>query len=229
MKKLKHTIRRIPILGPTLAYLFVWISELRFRGSANYWDERYQAGGDSGDGSYGELSKFKANVLNDLVDSHNIQTVIELGCGDGNQLQLARYPKYLGLDVSQKALDICKEMFGSDPDKSFQLMENYAGERADVALSLDVIYHLVEDDVFNDYMGILFGAAQRMVVIYASNTDVQDTPQPPHVCHRRFTDWIEINAPDWTLSQVVENEFPYDQASGEGSAADFFIFKRHAG
>ena len=36
----------------------------RFPGSTDYWVERYQKGGNSGPGSYSELAKFKARVLN---------------------------------------------------------------------------------------------------------------------------------------------------------------------
>jgi hypothetical protein len=41
--------------------------------------------------------------------------------------------------------------------------------RFDLELSLDVIYHLVEDEVFDAYMRSLFAHAGRFVVIYSSN------------------------------------------------------------
>ena len=44
----------------------------------------------------GELAKFKARVMNDFVRENGIRSVIELGCGDGMQLALADYPRYLG-------------------------------------------------------------------------------------------------------------------------------------
>ncbi|MGD9858413.1 MAG: hypothetical protein AB7U20_26025 [Planctomycetaceae bacterium] len=61
----------------------------KFTGSSDYWVRRYRKGRNSGGGSYGRLAEFKAQVLNDLVREHRIQTVIEFGCGDGNQLALA--------------------------------------------------------------------------------------------------------------------------------------------
>lgn len=226
VKKLKHSIRRIPLIGSALAHAFVWIAGRRFHGSAQYWDKRYQAGGDSGDGSYGELAQFKADILNGLVEKNGIKSVVEFGCGDGNQLRLAAYPDYVGLDVSQRAIDLCEKLFVGDSTKSFQLMQDYRNKQAELALSLDVIYHLVEDQVFGQYMETLFAAAQKMVVIYASNTDVQDIPQPPHVRHRCFTDWVLQHAADWQLSEVIENRFPYDPVTGEGSAANFYLFEK---
>src|ERR1041385_8036217 len=87
---------------------------VRFRqkgGSAQYWEARYREGGNSGDGSYGRLASFKAQVLNDFVARNQIRSVVEFGCGDGNQLSLAQYPKYLGLDVSPTAVLNCAARF----------------------------------------------------------------------------------------------------------------------
>jgi SAM-dependent methyltransferase len=221
---LKHAARRIPVIGRALAAVYVWFAARAFAGSASYWESRYRRGRMSGSGSYGELARFKADVLNALVADRQLESVIEFGCGDGHQLGLARYPRYLGLDVSPRAIAICRNRFSGDPTKRFAESRDYDGEKADLALSLDVIFHLVEDEVFVDYMRSLFAAAGKLVVIYASNTDEQEHPQPPHVRHRRFTDWIATQEPGWRLERVIENRIPYDSASGTGSPASFFIF-----
>ncbi len=208
--------------------MYVWSAERHFKQSASYWESRYETGGDSGDGSYGKLAEFKAEVLNALVDEFELNSVIELGCGDGNQLALANYPKYLGLDVSQTALDMCREKFGNDSSKSFSSMSDFKHMVADLTLSLDVIFHLVEDDVFDSYMRTLFSASSRIVVIYASNTNEQESPKLPHVRHRKFTNWVENNQSQWSLHRVVENKYPYDDSSGLGSPADFYIYRANS-
>src|SRR5690606_4241845 len=76
--------------------------------SADYWEQRYARGGNSGAGSYGKLAEFKAEVLNAFVRERQIRSVIDFGCGDGAQLALAEYPSYVGLDVSPTALHICR-------------------------------------------------------------------------------------------------------------------------
>jgi SAM-dependent methyltransferase len=204
--------------------VYVWLAERQFKQSAAYWENRYEMGGNSGDGSYGKLAEFKAEVLNALVDEFALESVIELGCGDGNQLTLANYPKYLGLDVSQTALDLCREKFRKDSSKSFVLMADFDGAVGEITLSLDVIFHLVEDEVFDAYMWTLFSASSKIVVIYASNTDEQDSPKLPHVRHRKFTNWVEKNQSDWSLDRVIENKHPYDKISGLGSPASFFVY-----
>ena len=196
---------------------------LRFAGSANFWDRRYTQGGTSGGGSYGSLGKSKAEFLNAFVREHNVRSVTEFGCGDGNQLSLADYPRYIGLDVSRAAIGLCKRRFADDKTKSFFLYDgacfvDRAGLfGADLAISLDVVYHLIEDSVFEDHMAHLFAAGNRYVAIYATNALIRDTA--PHVRHRHFTSWVEENYPQRRLVQVTAGP-----NSGSGRA-DFFIYQ----
>lgn len=196
-----------------------------FPGSANYWESRYAANETSGAGSYGELALFKAEVINSFIANEQIETVIDFGCGDGNQLKLAEYPKYLGLDVSMTVISRCKHQFSSDPSKQFKLMDEYNGEKADLALSLDVIYHLIEDDIFNHYMVTLFEAARSFVIIYSTNFE-DNYKSGAHVKHRAFSKWIDDNQKQWKLVTKIPQKYPYDSVTNKGSSADFYIFKR---
>lgn len=228
MKRIKHIVRSIPLLGPMFVRFYVWIANRRFSESASYWENRYKSGGNSGDGSYGALAAFKTEILNKFVDDNAIRTVIEFGCGDGNQLQLANYPSYRGFDVSNNAIEICQKKFHDDDHKSFSLVNEYNDEDADLSLSLDVVFHLVENDVFDQYMTTLFDAGLKFVIIYASDTNEQDKPQLPHVFHRKFTDWVKLNKREWSLQHVINNRFPYDHMSGLGSPSKFFVYERKA-
>ena len=127
-----------------------------FAGSEAYWTARYESAGSSGPGSYNKLAEFKAEVLNDFVKQKNITTIIEYGRGDGNQLKLAAYPSYIGFEISPRAIALCENAFIGDPTKKFKLMKDYQGETAQLTLSLDVIFHLVEDQVFEEHMRKLF-------------------------------------------------------------------------
>jgi len=194
--------------------------------SAAYWDARYRRGGHSGAGSSGRLAQFKAETVNRIVAEHGITSVAEFGCGDGRQLQLAKYPAYVGLDVSPAAVRLCSERFAADPDKRF-LAANEDPGMADLTLSLDVIFHLVEDDTFHRYMQRLFARALRFVVIYASDRDA--TTPDAHVRHRNFSAWIMRNAPEWRLVRHVPNPYPFDpRAPNDTSFADFHLFARDA-
>jgi hypothetical protein len=229
---LKNFIKAIPLVGPTTARLsrlpvFDRVRRLAFPGSASFWETVYREGGTSGPGSYGRLAEFKAEVLNEFVRTRNICTVIEFGCGDGAQLQRAVYPEYVGVDVATGSIDRCSALFAYDTSKHFYLADALPKDLGtfDLALSLDVIYHLVEDKVFDLYMRRLFGAAQRHLIIYSSNYDA--LAEGPHVRHRKFTAWIAENARDWQQAGFVPNRFPADtQRPEETSCADFYFFAR---
>lgn len=225
-------IKSIPVIGPTAAKLaqhpaIARVRRLAFRGSVAYWEARYRDGGTSGAGSYGRLADFKAATLNEFVRTNNIRTVLELGCGDGAQLKLATYPEYVGIDVSTVSIKRCSARFANDPAKHFYLADDVPGNLGtfDLSLSLDVIYHLVEDHVFESYMSSLFARSNRHVVIYASNHDARTSSA--HVRHREFTAWISKNARNWRSAGYVPNPFPWDpNRPDDTSFADFHFFAR---
>jgi SAM-dependent methyltransferase len=226
LRAVKDLVRSIPILGDLARRMHGRLSRQPFPGSGRYWEQRYSRGEDSGAGSYGKFAQFKADTINAFVEEMGIRSVLELGCGDGNQLKLARYPAYLGFDVSGTAVEACRKLFAGDPGKSFAPMSEYRGQQADLALSLDVIYHLVEDGVFESYMRTLFGAALRHVIVYSSDFDDSSGKEGPHLRHRRFTRWIGENLPGWKLLRHVPNAFPYEGDHRTGSFADFFVYER---
>jgi SAM-dependent methyltransferase len=207
-------VRRVSLLRQRLAY----------GDSASFWERNYARGATSGSGSYGALAEGKGRFLNTLVREQAVGSVIEFGCGDGNQLSLADYPRYVGLDVSRSAIGLCQRRFAADPAKSFFLYDgtcftDRAGVfTADLALSLDVLYHLTEDRVFETYLTHLFAAGRRLVVIYSTNEEMGGTA--PHVRHRYFTSWIEANCPGWALTGVSRGP------SAERARADFFVYER---
>lgn len=198
-----------------------------FKGSKIYWENRYLGDRDSGPGSYGRLADFKAEILNSFVQENNIKTVIEYGCGDGNQLSLANYPKYTGYDVSKKAIAICKEKFSDDINKEFKVIssKNATYQKAELTLSLDVIFHLIEDEVFNNYMKRLFETSTNYVIIYSSNYEASVAK---HVRCREFTKWIASNVSNtWTLFQKIDNRYPMDEDDPKNTSfADFYIYKK---
>lgn len=187
--------------------------------SADYWETRYATGGNSGVGSYGYLADFKAAVINGLVQHHGIQTVVEHGSGDGNQLKLLRAPRYLGLDVSRTAIDHLQALFKDDATKEFRLLSDASHiGRHEMAMSLDVIFHLVQDDVYRKYMERLFSSATKLVVIYSSDSAADDSGV--HVRHRRFTPYVRRHFPDWYLQCHMVSPFK------PASIADFYIYQR---
>jgi hypothetical protein len=220
---LKTALKRTLLTG--------WSALARLRGvrpiddPAGFWDKHYRAGGISGSGSRGRLAAFKAEFLNDLVAENRIRSVIEFGSGDGVQLSLASYPSYLGVDVSRAAVERCRQMFAGQRDRAFvHIDELPPGTMADLALSLDVVFHLVHDTEFDSHMRRLFDAARLWVVIYSSDFDRFDAPL---LRHRRFSRWIAEHRPEFRLERVVSNRYPFDPLDPDRTSwAEFHVYRR---
>jgi hypothetical protein len=124
-------------------------------------------------------------------------------CGDGQQAQLYDLDDYLGIDISEKALELARKR---NPDKTFQLE---VPEPRDTHLSMDVMFHQVTEEAFQGHLDLLFSAKKR-VIVYSSNHDQRGAP---HVLHRKWTDRI---SEDWKL---VAAEVGMDRK-------DFFVLDR---
>jgi len=183
--------------------------------SAAYWDNRYVNKETSGAGSYGEMAKYKANFINKFVKTQKIETTIEFGSGDGNQLGYYNFQSYMGLDVSQEAIKICLDKFGNDPNKSFYLYhphffrDNIKLFSGDLAISIEVIFHLVENEIFEKYILDLFNSANKYVIIFSSNYNQNVTHdghgvKVDHVKHRNFTEAIKRIGVPFDLVEIAE-------------------------
>jgi hypothetical protein len=202
----------------------------RFPGTQTYWEERYASGGNSGQGSAGQLAAFKAEILNGFVKENSVQSIVEFGCGDGRQLMITEYPRYAGLDISPTIIKKNIERFREDHSKSFflytpQCFHDSAGFLSgDLALSIDVIFHLVEDHVFCTYMNNLFDAGRRFVGIYSSNEE-RSWPNS-HERHRHFSSYIDEQFPQWQLIQKIPNRYPLSADRSSGSFCDFYFYEK---
>lgn len=191
--------------------------------SKKYWEERYQKGGNSGNGSYGFLANFKAKIINNFIETNNIENVIELGCGDGNQLGLLKLKNYLGLDVSKKVVDECRKKFPKFNFEYSETFEKKENQSFDLALSLDVIFHLVEDETYEEYMKKLINFDSEYLIIYSCNFK-NDGTFGEHVNPRVFTEHKLLNE-KYILTDFIKNDYPSTNHK-KGSFSDFYIYKK---
>ncbi|MDB6058320.1 MAG: hypothetical protein JWO95_2164 [Verrucomicrobiales bacterium] len=195
-----------------------------FFSSSSYWEKRYRDGGNSGAGSYNELAAYKADFINNFIRANGVTRLFDFGSGDGNQAGYLQVESYLGVDVSKTAVTMCRDKFKSDSKKRFVVYNpdtfktEIAAYKPQLSISMDVLYHLVEDEVFTKYMTELFETAGEHVVIYASNFDSKD--KSLHHRDRNFTPFVERTFPQWSLVKTETN--PHR----DKSIADFFVYTR---
>ena len=119
---------------------------------------------------------------------------------------------------------MCCRWFASDCTKRYELLGHEAGTH-DVALSLDVVYHLVEDGTFEDFISKLLDIAGQYVFIHSSY--MIESLVDSDVRHRLFTEWIHAHRREWKLDHHLVNAFPFDPRDPESTLfADFYVFSR---
>ncbi len=187
-----------------------------------FWENRYKSGGNSGSGSYNKMAEFKAKVINNFIKEKSIKSVIDYGVGDGNQLKLINTENinYIGLDVSPTIINKCKDIFNNDFTKSFKLCNEFDFNSviADLSISCDVIYHLIEDNVFFEYLENLFKSSSKYVIIYAKDENINHAS---HVKFRKFTNYIQKQFPEWYLIQYIENIH-------KESPSNFYMYEKNS-
>jgi len=199
----------------------------RFFDSNNYWETRYKNNGTSGDGSYGVLAIFKGEIINNIIKNYNIKSIIDLGCGDGNQLTFLDIDNvdYIGIDPSKTVIHKLKKKYIKSINKKFILMTDIITEKAELSISCDVLYHLINRDIWEKHIDNLFTTGLKYVIIYAYDCD-KDWGN--HCKSRKFTDFIEKNYSNWELIKVVKNKYPISENSNDtnSSMSDFYIYKK---
>jgi len=184
--------------------------------SNQYWEDRYNKGGNSGKGSYNDLAKFKASIINNYIKRYNIKKIYDFGVGDGNQLKLLKCPEYTGFDVSGTIISKVKKIFQNDNNKKFMLLDEFdRKEKADLSLSCDVLYHLINYDIWESHIKDLFESSNKYVIIYSSNFNKD---YGKHCKSRNFTNFIKKKYPNWSLFKIINNKYP------KKSISDFYIF-----
>lgn len=187
-----------------------------------YWDEHYRAGGKSGAGSYGILGEWKAEIINSFLKTHSVESVVDVGCGDGHMVSLIDYPRYLGFDVSLKSIEICRNLFQDDPNKEFHLYET--GKTVlppcDLVVCLDVLYHITDEKDYFTTLDDIFLSSCKYVVLYTTLEAYKNQGEKPHagMFHRDTLSHLKKYS-GWKAN-IIKQKYP------KGSIADFLILAK---
>ena len=208
----------------------------------SYWNRRYKSGAHSGAGSYGKLALYKKTFLNAYIRKHKatIQTVADYGCGDGNVTSLLSFDngiQYYGIDVSPHIVEKCRRKFKAHANMSFVVSDVYGmvngtsqNISADLVLSMDVLFHLVEYSTWLNYIDVMFQMAKTHVIIFARNHN--EKTHCDHVRFRAFTALITKRFPEWELCEHEPHPFPQlimGRDNSTTSPAEFFAYRRMRG
>ena len=99
----------------------------------------------------------QSEILHSLMSGRKIQSILDLGCGDGTfTSEFLRFPgvKIVGMDPAEKAINFASEKFAGEPRISFTSMpaENLIreGQFFDLVILRGVLHHCEDpEDVIN--------------------------------------------------------------------------------
>lgn len=135
----------------------------------SFWNTRYRSDPDlgSGVGSRGELAARKRALVEQVWTKAGQLALLDVGFGDLNVLDLARFPNYVGVDVSDVAVQNAQSRF---PDKTF-VRADFAAEPdpkvpdADMVLCLDVLIHQLDGDAYRRMVRRLVSHARSVGLV----------------------------------------------------------------
>jgi SAM-dependent methyltransferase len=195
--------------------------------SNKYWEDRYKNNETSGDGSYGKLAIFKGNIIYNFIKEYDVKSILDLGCGDGNQLKYYNTTNinYIGVDPSSTIINKLKEIYKNDKNKKFIILDKNFNTKAELTLSCDVLFHLINLNIWEKHIDNLFNISTKYVIIYAYDFD-QDWNN--HCKSRKFTDFIKKKYSNWQLIKVIKNEYPLFEGCDDKNASmsDFYFYKK---
>jgi hypothetical protein len=90
-------------------------------------------------------------------------------------------------------------------------------DNVELIMSLDVTYHIIEDDLFIKYLNDLFLLSTKYVLIYSVNSSVATTV--PHMKYRKFVEWIYENMENVKL--IDEKKYP-----NKNNGIGFYLFEK---
>lgn len=188
----------------------------KFTNSSRYWEERYYYGGNSGRGSYHEDAKIKVNFLNDTILEYDLKHVIDIGCGDGHNLSLFNTFNYFGIDLSETIINENKRKFIGDKYKKFYLLKDnqlniineinsYVNKNNSIIISFDVIFHLVEDNIYKDHLDFINSINAAYCLVASSDEHVNYNLSVPHVRHRNYSKDLILDGWNLLVSKKIPN------------------------
>jgi hypothetical protein len=87
---------------------------------------------------------------------------------------------------------------------------------------MDVIYHLIEDEVYEQYMDNLLDVGAEYLIIYSP--DFNNDNFAPHVKARKFTDNKRLQE-EYKLMLHHPNDYSTRNYK-DGSFADWYVFRK---
>lgn len=147
----------------------------------NHWKAGNPNTPSSGEGSSPEKTKDYIKHLEEFINSNNIKSIIDYGCGDWAFSHLINWGdiKYMGVDCVESVISDCTNKYSTDNIifKYVPTIEKFYDEKADLLIIKEVFIHWTCDEIVE----FLKNVKNNFKYIWVANSfgqksDWQDTP-----------------------------------------------------
>lgn len=181
-----------------------------------YWNRRYQRGSGSSFEPHEGVINFETGLINEFIKKHEIKSVLDMGCGDGSVFQrLRNLPIYHGMDISSIIIARMQQKYEKDDSRMFFEPHTMPDYYYDLVISIDTIYHLVNDHEYIDYLEKLEKKCKNYLII--SSTNYNAYYGGGYIRHRAFLK--DIKDLGFKLLKKVDSPFDTDQCG-------YFVFEK---
>ena len=177
----------------------------------NYWNSRYNAGGNSGYGSYGEQKDKKLGWLKDLDFDH----ITDIGCGDfhfSNELLKLHPASYTGFDISGAIVEKNKVRYPEHKHDFYNYESGMNLPKSDLVICLDVLFHIYEEDEYEEMLHTLKTLPTKYLAVTAYEREQKDGVG--HHIHIRDFPYKDFGVP--LIREIIE----------EDGQLYFYLFKK---
>jgi len=139
----------------------------------SFWNARYgnETWLGSGPGSRGLAAAYKKTILEQLIESGTVSSILDIGCGDCCWIDEAAMwlngpsVRYLGLDISAVVIAANRKRFPTLSFDVFDLLKENTSKGFDLVVCFDVLIHQCDKISFNFALRNLLSSIGKYALI----------------------------------------------------------------
>jgi len=137
-------------------------------GYHDWWNERWKVSwGCDGEQTHGAPKLLYDEIVKAIIGSHDVESVVDLGCGAMNQWHSAVGESFTGVDISENAIAHAQQKYPASKFIAGDITNPETWEKipeADLFTCSEVLNH-IEPEHYGPLVARIFHAAQKAVIL----------------------------------------------------------------